>query len=331
MKSRCVIAPRRDAERLRHWLLENGVLRTDLNIQHDDQFVYLPILEEATIDNVETADKDFKVRKPQEQWHQKIADVLPNTASLTSFDVIGDIAIVRIPPELESYREDIANTILATHRSIKVVCNDLGVKEDFRVRDLQIIGGEDRTHTTHVEHGVYIELDIARVYFSPRLAAERKRIADQVQADQTVIDMFTGVAPFPLVIAASIESSHITAIDMNPVAVHYARRNVQRNKFFHRINVLQGDAIQILPNLEKADHVIMNLPHSAADYIIPAMQHGCMIHYYEILHEDSISDRISWLHAQGELLGKEVTIKNWRKIGAYSPRKIKIAIDLLIG
>ena len=70
MKSRCVIAPRRDAERLRCWLLKNEVLRADLHIQHDDQFVYLPILEEATSDNAETADKEFKVRKLQEQWHQ---------------------------------------------------------------------------------------------------------------------------------------------------------------------------------------------------------------------------------------------------------------------
>jgi tRNA (guanine37-N1)-methyltransferase len=330
MKSCCLAVPREDAERLRRWLLENGLLRTNLAIQRDEQFVYLPTSKEVVIDNLEIIEKEFHVRCQQPRWQKILSEIIPSDASLSSFDVVGDIAIIRIPSELVSYRQEIASTILAAHQNIKVVCHDMGIKDNYRVRDLQIIGGEHRTETIHREYGISIKLDVARVYFSPRLATERARIADQVKKGQTAIDMFTGVAPFPLIIATLANPSHITAIDINPVAAKYARRNVQHNKLHDRITIIEGDASRILPRIGAADHIIMNLPHSADTYFLQAAKHGNFIHYYDILSEKKVPDRINWLRHQASRVGKKITIQNCRKIGNYSPSKIKIAVDVLM-
>lgn len=330
MKSRCLAVLREEAERLRSWLMENDLLRTDLIIRSDNQFVYLPIAKDVIIGNARLMEKDFKIHKMQLQWQDILADVLPSNTSLSSFDVVGDIAIVRVPSKLSAYQQHIAEAILSTHNNINVVCNDLGIRDDYRVRQLSVIGGECRTETIHVEYGVSIELDVAHVYFSPRLATERKRIADQLLPGQTVIDMFAGVAPFSLVISALARPSHITAIDVNPVAVRYACRNVQRNGFYEGITVLEGDAGELVPQLEPVDHIIMNLPHSADKYFLQAIRQGRIIHYYDILPGKNVSDRLDWLCSQATQIGKQAVIREWRSIGAYSPSKIKIAVDISI-
>jgi len=330
MKTCCLAVLHEEAERLRCWLIENDLLRTDLIIQRDNQLVYFPVAEEVSFGNALLMEKEFKLKKRQLKWQELLADILPNNTSLSSFDIIGDIAIIRVPPKLSEYQQPIAEAILATHHNINVVCNDFGIKDDFRVRQLKIIGGECRTETIHVEYGVSIELDISQVYFSPRLAAERKRIADQLLPGETLIDMFAGVAPFSLVISALAHPLHTTAIELNPVAARYARRNVQRNGFYECITVIEGDAGQVVPRLEPVDHVIMNLPHSADKYFIHAIQQGRIIHYYDILPETHVSNRLDWLCQQATLIGKHAVIREWRKIGAYSPSKIKIAVDISI-
>jgi len=70
-------------------------------------------------------------------------------AGISSFDVIGDIAVLRIPSELMEYREDIGNAMLSTNKSIKVVCVDRGVKQDYRLRDIEVIAGENRPLDLH--------------------------------------------------------------------------------------------------------------------------------------------------------------------------------------
>ena len=330
MKSSCLAVLRKEAEQLRCWLIENDLLRTNLIIQRDNQFVYFPVNEEVNIDNAPLMEKEFKLKKKQLKWQEVLDDILPSNTSLSSFDIIGDIAIIRVPPKLIEYQQHIAEAILVTHHNINVVCNDFGITDDYRIRQLKIIGGECRTETVHIEHGVSIELDIAQVYFSPRLAAERKRIADQLLPGETAIDMFAGVAPFSLVISALARPLHITAIELNPVAARYARRNAQRNGFYECINIIEGDAGRVVPKLEPVDHVIMNLPHSADKYFVQAIRQGRIIHYYDILPETKVADRLDWLCRQATLIGKQAVIRGWRTIGTYSPSKIKLAVDISI-
>jgi len=42
------------------------------------------------------------------------------------YEVIGDVAIVTIPPGLEAYREDIALALLSNRRNIRVVLRETG-------------------------------------------------------------------------------------------------------------------------------------------------------------------------------------------------------------
>lgn len=330
MQSRCLAVPRRRGEQLRQWLREQGLLRTDLAIRHDRRYVYLPVRRDVEVEGAHLLDMEFEKREREPRWQEALASVLPDGTSLSSFDIIGDIAILRLPPELKTYKEEVGRAILSAQKNIRVVCHDRGVKDDYRVRDLEVIAGEQRTETTHREHGIDMTLDLAHVYFSPRLATERRRVADQVRPGETVIDMFAGVAPFSLVIATVAQPSHVYAIDVNPVAVRYARLNVQRNRLQECITVIEGDARQVLPSLPPADHVIMNLPHSAQEFFPLAVTKGRIIHYYDILSQEDVEGRLDWLRRQAEEQGKQAAIREARIVGTYSPRKIKWGVDVVI-
>ena len=67
---------------------------------------------------------------------KKIRDIAPR-----SFDIFGDIAILRLPSDSEVYEQQIAEALLLSHKNIKTVCADLGVHGEFRIRDLRVIWG----------------------------------------------------------------------------------------------------------------------------------------------------------------------------------------------
>src|SRR5207249_5297909 len=86
----------------------------------------------------------------------------------SSFDVIGDIAILKIPEELQHYCEQIGLSILRWNPKIRVAAQDRGVKGERRVRSIEVIAGERRTTTVHTEYGLHYRVDLAQAYFRDR-------------------------------------------------------------------------------------------------------------------------------------------------------------------
>src|SRR3989338_3718819 len=105
-----------------------------------------------------------------------------------SYDLIGDIAVIEVPRALKKKGKLIAETLLKSQKSIKVVAKKSGKhKGRFRLQKLKILAGEKRKEALHRENKVMLKLDAEKMYFSPRQAAERKRIAEQVKKGESVL------------------------------------------------------------------------------------------------------------------------------------------------
>jgi len=158
------------------------------------------------------------------------------------------------------------------HRHIKTILGALSpVQGEFRIRDLRVVAGEPKTETVHKEYGCQYEIDLACVYFTQRLATERKRIADQVGGGDVVVDMFAGAGPFSILAAKS--AREVVAIDKNPVATAYLEKNARLNRISN-MRIICSDAADVAYNHDLAhiaDHVIMNLPHSADEFLDEAL------------------------------------------------------------
>ncbi|MDH7518048.1 MAG: class I SAM-dependent methyltransferase family protein [Candidatus Thermoplasmatota archaeon] len=334
-KNIALSVPLKDAEKIRKHLREKKLLRNDLEIQRDKKFVYLPITKKTEeLTTYLTTEKQFKkkVLKPKSykellQVDKKTKQKLPN-----SYDIIGDIALIKLPKNITTKPEEIGQAILKSNKNIKTVCRVEPVTGEYRVRKIDVIAGEKNTKTTHKEYGLTFNVDIKNTYFSPRLATERKRIADQVKQGETVVDMFAGVGPFSIMIAKYARPEIIYAFDKNKKAVELAKQNIKKNKVLDKIEIIHADAKKIDKILNiKADRIIMNLPFSAHKFFTNALKIAnniCIIHYYDVLKEDKIQERINTLKKIAERNKSILTKTEVRKIKTYAPREFYIGIDI---
>ena len=112
----------------------------------------------------------------------------------SSFDIVGDIIIFSdFPEELGKKENVIGETILKNFKSIHSVFKKTKkYSGTYRTPKLKLIAGENKKETIHKENNVFIKLDVEKVYFSPRMSSERKRIAELIRPDESVLVMFSG-------------------------------------------------------------------------------------------------------------------------------------------
>lgn len=251
------------------------------------------------------------------------------------YDLVGDMAITIIPPELLHRQKIIAEAILETNKKIKVVAKrDGNYQGQFRTIPLTIIGGEKRKETLHVEFGVRLLLNPELVYFSVRSGSERRRVAGLVDHGEDVLVMFSGIAPYPLIIHRFSQANTIVGIESNPKAHEYGVRNLALNKVKDSVELYCGDVDNVVPRLESSYHrIIMPLPSSSKDYIPLALSHlkpKGAIHFYDFQPVGNVSGSLQTLKELVRLAGREIVQHQSLICGHTSPGTNRICLDILI-
>jgi tRNA (guanine37-N1)-methyltransferase len=252
-----------------------------------------------------------------------------------SFDVVGDIALIIIPEALEAREGLIAAAILATNKKIKVVAKRAGLYGgEFRTIPITILAGEDRKETEVREFGVRLRLHLENVYYSVRSGNERRRVALLVTSGESVLVLFSGVAPYPLIISRFSAARTIFGIEKNPLAHDYALTNLFLNKKNRNINLLQGDAAAILPSLrEPFDRVVMPLPTMASAFLPDALRvlkPGGFLHFYDLQKVDDFADSIAKISDACGNAGRQMVTASIVKCGHCGPRTYRICVDAQI-
>lgn len=268
----------------------------------------------------------------------------------TGFDIIGNVAVIEIPEELESKKLVIAKALARTQPHIRTVARKLSEREGtFRLRELEILVGKS-TETVHKECGCSYKLDVAKAYFSPREATERQRIAQQVKPGETVMVFFAGIGPYAITIAkkqmmegrrhkspSGKEVGKVYAIEINPDAVNYMVENVRLNKVQEKVEPVLGDVKKASrPYYGKCDRVVMPLPKEGYRFLGEAFSclkpGGGVIHFYSYAHEDDLySEAEGLVRKAAKKSGRSIKILSRRKVLPYGPRVFKICLDVRVG
>ena len=328
MKS--VKVPLKQLNNVRLELMEKGLMNMEYRIKACDDYGYIPINE--TINGFEITDIELE---PMKKVPHNFSQLLENKLTKkeiedlrTSFDTIGDIVILEIPDNLEDKKYEIGDAVLKFTKRKSVYMKKSAIKGTTRVRELEFLSGTDNPVTIHKEHGVRLKLDVSKVYFSPRLATERKRIMENVCEGEKILDMFCGIGPFPIVIARN-KQVDITAVDINNEAIKYLNENIKLNKIHGTIKAYCGDIREVSDAFKlKFDRIIMNLPglaYTFLDVAINLIEDGGVINYYEF--SDTYETGIKRLTEACNKVGKKVEIINTRKVKSTSPGEWHIAID----
>ena len=255
---------------------------------------------------------------------------------VSAFDQIGDIIIVRIPDSLISKKKIIGKTLLEQVKTAKSVFHQSSpVEGDFRTRNLELIGGNEKTETEYKENGCRFIVDVEKAFFSPRLSTERERISNLVNDNDVIINMFGGVGMFSL-LAAKKKSCTVYNIDINPVASKLCEENIKLNKLKGKVISLNGDATEIIKEKlqDTADRVLMLLPERSDEFLdiaISSLRKNGVIHYYSHIHAEKKQDapKLSEEHFLNinKIQAKIMTSRVVRPVG---PRFYQTVVDVKI-
>jgi len=335
MKRQCIKIPKKKGESARRVLLDFEILDNSLKIGSDEIFLYLPLSREPLSHEL----ADLPAEAELSEFDFEAQEKKPTPGDLLgynpAYELIGDIALLE-DPDLDSQKASrIAEALLLTQPNIKTVVKPLTpVIGEFRVREFEVIAGEPRTETVHREYGCRYKVDLSRAYFTPRLSTERSRILSWVKEGDTVVDMFAGVGPYSILLAKSNRPSKVVAIDKNPDAVHYLKENISLNSA-KNIDAIEGDAREEAKRFAgTADHVIMNLPHNAHEFLDSAVlltKPGGVIHYYGITPEDDLYESsVELIRKAAEKAGRKIEILEKRVVRSYAPHQYNICIEARI-
>jgi len=344
------------------------IINHKFKILHENDYILYPIIKgQSILDKIKIVidkeinfemiskegipNENYKYKTLQEAVKGKIPDeyldLIPK-----SYDIIGHIAVIEFDKfnqlydkEYHDYKDKIANAIIDVNNNVKTVYEKKSeIKGKYRLRELTLLNGEDKSETIHKENDCFFRLDIKNIYFSPRLVFERRRIASsEIQEDEIILDMFAGVGTFSIQIAKN-KNVKIYAFDVNPNAYRYLKDNIKLNKlngeiFPNNIDVknLLEPTNQLSKSLyNKADRIIMNLPESSINFIDVACflmkESGGILHFYQF------SEKPNPIEKTLKFLEEELTLLNWeiesiifsKIVKHYSPKSELIVVDLKI-
>jgi tRNA (guanine37-N1)-methyltransferase len=333
MKERALLVELGRGEETRRALVAADALRTDLAIRHEGARLAFPLRADASALPAwgEVAVLDFEPRSATGptrfrdllRWPEAELDLVPR-----SFDVVGDVVLIRLPAELEGRRFEVGEALLGFVPGCRLVGLDRGVHGAERRREVERLAGAGPWSTRHRENGLEFDVDLEQAYFSPRLAREHALVASEVLPGERVYDLCCGVGPFAVTIARDGRAASVVAVDANPAAVELLRRTLARYPFGARVTPVEGRIEEFVPSAPPVDRVVLNLPHEGikcATLVAPLVSAGGSLTYYEVVSRDGLSGRAAVVESALDRSG-DWTVREVRVVHPYSPSSDLVAV-----
>jgi tRNA (guanine37-N1)-methyltransferase len=171
------------------------------------------------------------------------------------------------------------------------------------------------------------------------LANDRKEIAEKIlklskKKKINILVMFSGVAPYPIVLSKIVRNSKILAVELGKSCCRYAKENVLLNKLTN-VEIIQGDVKRIIPKLvgKKFDFIIMarpNLSESFIKYALNVSKKGTIIFYHGFWKESEKDRKIKDLENEVLSYKRKIKILNVKEIGDIAPYEHRYRLEMKV-
>ncbi len=283
----------------------------------------------------------------KEKKRQRLKDILKEDKRFTkeelallprSFDIIGDIIVVQIPFDLEKKEKIVAEALLRQHKNVKAVYARGKFYGRLRKPKLRWLAGQKKLETTYRESNCVFKLNVKTCFFSPRLATDRLDIARMCKPKERVMVLFSGIAPYGIVIAKNSVVKKVVCVEISKECSKYALENVKLNRL-RNVEIIQGDVKRICPLLKKKhesfDRIIMGRPQLKETFLKEALmisKKGTIIHFQDFVTEDEIKKKVSETRIleAAKKAKKKVKIVGFKYLRELAPRKHNIRVDFKI-
>ena len=256
-----------------------------------------------------------------------------------AFDVLGNIAIVNFPKDSKlNDKKKFAEKLLKNQKSIKTVLEKKGkIKGRLRKITTKYLAGKKTKEVLYKENGCVFRFNIDTTYFSPRLNNERKEIASKIKKGESVLVMFAGVAPYPIVIAKLSQAKKIFSNEINREANKYAKLNIELNNLKNKVELIPGDIKRVAKKLKekkvKFDDIVMPRPKLKNTFLEQAFmlsKKGTRIFYYDFCKVGEENLIIEKIEKEAKKFNRRIKILKIKKAGEIAPYKIRLRVDFIV-
>lgn len=210
------------------------------------------------------------------------------------YQQIGDIAIFNKITKAEA-----KNFIKKFPRFKSIFIKKSRILGKYRKPNLRLILSqvkEERSITTHTEHGTLYKLDVTKAMFSQGNLFERHRIAKKVSKNMLVVDMFAGIGYFSIPFAK--HGARVYAIELAGDSFDYLKQNAKLNKVEKNLFAINGDSKKEVMKLAKqgikADIISMGYiptPLIFFKYALKISKKGTLILFHCLLSKYSEKEK----------------------------------------
>jgi tRNA (guanine37-N1)-methyltransferase len=321
--------PKGKAEGLRKYLKRKGLLNSKYRVFGSGEFIYFPVSQSA----------DGKLAlKLKEMGAKIVAADFPSQrhkrekSQRLGYELYGSIAVI----ESDAGSAGAAGrSLMTSNKNIRTVLRKgSAVSGKYRTRKFLYVSGKKNFIADYRENGCVFRFDIRKVFFSTKLAFERKRVSGLVRDGESVIVMFAGVGPFAIEIAKSHSRCKVIAIELNSAACRSMRENIRLNK---TPNVIpeQGDVDRFAAKYAGfADRIIMPLPKESSKFLPTALRmsrKGCTIHYYTFCQSGKADAAVAELKGLVKARKRGFRLLAHRTVRPYSAVDEEIVVDFKLG
>ncbi|MHA1786186.1 MAG: class I SAM-dependent methyltransferase [Candidatus Helarchaeota archaeon] len=281
------------------------------------------------------------------KFKKKLIDKLENripdgllTLLPSGFQQIGNNAILNLKPELERYKDQIADIILEEVPTIKgIYLKRGGISGMFREPNISFIRGKNDPIIQHKEHGIVFKFDMTKIMFAKGNVSERLRFTKLVKPNEIVFDLFSGIGYFSLMIAKYCSPEKIYAFELNPISYQYLVENIKINKINKEREILKpilGDSnVEMLKIGEKADRVIMGVLPSPRGHLKNVFkiinEKFAIIHYEGLLKSGEPPDiLLKDVIEIASRVNRKVNLLKTNIVKSYGPKTNHVTLDIEI-
>jgi len=331
---KAVRVPKSEAEPVRKLAERSGAKDKNRLVVQRGDYVEIPIYDgfEHLFAGYEIVEQEEPVFAKRKDLFEVLKKKIPESFHRyipRRYKILGDVILIKIPDELEEFKELIGKTLLEINPRCKAVWRDKGKEGMLRRPNVELIAGSG-SETVHGENGCFFKLDVTKVMFSPGNLAERARMGRIVEDGEVVVDMFAGIGYFSIPMTVHSNPKRVYSIEINPDSYAYLLENIKFNHVDKIVPIL-GDSMHVTPE-GVADRVVMGhiRCHEFLPVAIRALRGEGIIHYHESTPEVVLDRPVERVKKAAEMEGKRVKILEFRKVKNYSPGVLHVVVDAFI-
>ncbi len=255
-----------------------------------------------------------------------------------SFDILGEIALVQIPYNLREMKKVIGQNLISLNKNIRTVYGKGKFYGRLRKQRIEFLAGKKQEETVYKENGCIFKLNVKTCFFSPRLSTDRMNLAHNIKKKEEVFVMFSGIAPYGIVIAKNSRCKKVVCVELSKECTKYAKESIKLNKLYN-IEAIPGDIKKVCPRFKKEkitfDRIIMARPQLEETFLKEALmvaRKGTIVHFQDFVKKEELEKKVSEKRVQdaAKRAKMKIRILGFNILRELAPYKYHIRLDFKI-